>query len=254
MTNNQSVSLSWCQAPSGSEDLILLLSDICRFVDMGCPLWWEDGSVIYSCCWPSPVQSFLGTSLARIMTIFYCLRLKIFLTCPCTYIPKEQGGPFIPPKELGSLFVASSDAQGYSGESQTSLHTGGHRLLLRVTLQMAVYRHSVHHGTKSLEAHDQSFCIILFSCSLAVIVIMLSVCLTRGWICHLRILFFLFFGDCILLHPLLWIVLGVPSIATILYFIFSFSYHYMFQPLHLRHPVDAKTCNDVKRRIRKNKL
>jgi hypothetical protein len=36
----------------------LLLWDICGFVDVGCPLWWGDGSVINNCCWSSSVQSF----------------------------------------------------------------------------------------------------------------------------------------------------------------------------------------------------
>jgi hypothetical protein len=38
----------------------LLLSDSCRFVDMGCCLWREDGSVVYSCCWSLPAHSFSG--------------------------------------------------------------------------------------------------------------------------------------------------------------------------------------------------
>jgi hypothetical protein len=71
----------------------------------------------------------------------------------------------------------------------------------------------------------------------------------------------------------LWLVLGVPSIATIFYFIFSFSHHYMFRHLQaiiLRWniysqflkavyftwgwPVEAETCSDVKRRIWNKKL
>jgi hypothetical protein len=34
-------------------------SDSCRFVDVGCPLWREDRSVTYNCCWSSPTQSYL---------------------------------------------------------------------------------------------------------------------------------------------------------------------------------------------------
>jgi hypothetical protein len=60
MTNGQSTSLSWCQAPICTpKTRFLLLSDSCRFVDMGCPLWQEDRSVVYNCHWPSPVQSYL---------------------------------------------------------------------------------------------------------------------------------------------------------------------------------------------------
>jgi hypothetical protein len=40
------------------------------------PLWREDGSVIYNCCWLSPEQSFSGPSPARLMTTFYCLRFE----------------------------------------------------------------------------------------------------------------------------------------------------------------------------------
>jgi hypothetical protein len=54
----------------------LLLSDSCGFVDVGRYLWREDGSVVYNCCWFSPVQSFLGPSPAGLVTIFYFLRFK----------------------------------------------------------------------------------------------------------------------------------------------------------------------------------
>jgi hypothetical protein len=57
----------------GPKTRFLLLSDSCRFVEVGCPLWWEERYVIYNCCWPSPAQSFLGPSPAGFMTIFYCL-------------------------------------------------------------------------------------------------------------------------------------------------------------------------------------
>jgi hypothetical protein len=40
---------------------------------MGRPLWREDGSVVYNCCWPSPARLFSGLSPAGLMTIFYCL-------------------------------------------------------------------------------------------------------------------------------------------------------------------------------------
>jgi hypothetical protein len=39
-----------------------LLSDSCGFVDLGRPLWREDGSVVCNCYWSSPAQSFLGPS------------------------------------------------------------------------------------------------------------------------------------------------------------------------------------------------
>jgi hypothetical protein len=48
----------------------LLLSDSCGFLDVGRTLWWEDGSVVYNCCWPSPAQSFSGPSPMGLMTYF----------------------------------------------------------------------------------------------------------------------------------------------------------------------------------------
>jgi hypothetical protein len=52
--------------PSGTRGLFSfsfsLKLDSCRFVIVGRPLWREGGSVIYSCCWASPPQSFSGPS------------------------------------------------------------------------------------------------------------------------------------------------------------------------------------------------
>jgi hypothetical protein len=63
---------------SGAYDQILLLSDICGFVDVGrCP-WREDEYVVYNCCWPSPPQSFSDPSPLLLGTVFYCLtRLRV---------------------------------------------------------------------------------------------------------------------------------------------------------------------------------
>jgi hypothetical protein len=87
---------------------ILLLSDSCGFVDMRRCLWREDESVGYSCCWPSPAQSFSGPSPMGLATIFYCLRFET------------------------SLFVASYDSQGYDGRIQLRLHTGVNLLITPV--------------------------------------------------------------------------------------------------------------------------
>jgi hypothetical protein len=59
----------------------LLPSDSRVFVDMGRSLWWEDGSVIYNCCWPLPVQSFSGPSTVRPYFTVSDLRLP-FLSPP----------------------------------------------------------------------------------------------------------------------------------------------------------------------------
>jgi hypothetical protein len=55
----------------------LSLSDSFGFVDVGCPLWQESGSVVYNCCWALPTQSFSNRSPVRLITIFYCLKFEI---------------------------------------------------------------------------------------------------------------------------------------------------------------------------------
>jgi hypothetical protein len=64
------------------------------------PLWREDGSVIYNCCWSSPAHLFSGPSPMVLTTIFYCPRFET------------------------SLFVSSYDSQGYGGRIRLRLHTG----------------------------------------------------------------------------------------------------------------------------------
>jgi hypothetical protein len=77
-----------------------LLSDSCGFVDLGRPLWREDGSAVCNCYWTSPAQSFSGLSPVGLVAIFYCLRFET------------------------SLFVASYDSQGHGGGIRLRLHTG----------------------------------------------------------------------------------------------------------------------------------
>jgi hypothetical protein len=62
--------------PSGTQDQILFTVSY-GFVDVGCPFWRKDGSVVYNCCWSSPAQSFSGPSPSGLMTVFYCLRFEI---------------------------------------------------------------------------------------------------------------------------------------------------------------------------------
>jgi hypothetical protein len=78
----------------------LLLSNSCGFVDLGRPLWREDGSVLCNCYWSSPAQSFSGPSPVGLVAIFYCLRFET------------------------SLFVASYDSQGHGWGIRPRLHTG----------------------------------------------------------------------------------------------------------------------------------
>jgi hypothetical protein len=76
----------------GPKTRFLLLSKSYGFVDVGRPLWREDGSVVYNFCWPSPPRP------AGLMTIFYCLTFEIHKPGgphPRICIPQEQGGPVI---------------------------------------------------------------------------------------------------------------------------------------------------------------
>jgi hypothetical protein len=65
------------------------------------PLWQEDGSVVYDCCWSSSAQSFSGFSPAGLMTIFYCLRFETLPTwrarSPYLY-PPRTGWPCYTPR------------------------------------------------------------------------------------------------------------------------------------------------------------
>jgi hypothetical protein len=84
LTVSQSVSL-------GVELQYLLLFDSYGLIFVGRPLWREDGSVFYICCWSLPAQSFLGASPLGLAAIFYCLR------------------------SATSLFFASYGSQGHGG-------------------------------------------------------------------------------------------------------------------------------------------
>jgi hypothetical protein len=105
--------------PSGAPHQIFV-TVTCMFVDVGRPLWREEG------CWSSPAQSFSGPSPAGLMAIFYCLRFETPPRWRCTspYLyPPGTGWPSYSPQGLGSLFVASYEPQGYGGVILTRLHT-----------------------------------------------------------------------------------------------------------------------------------
>jgi hypothetical protein len=63
------------------------------------PFRGEDECVVYKSCWPSPVQSFLGPSPARLVTILYLDARHPQPTGPGPriYIRQVQSGPVIPP-------------------------------------------------------------------------------------------------------------------------------------------------------------
>jgi hypothetical protein len=65
------------------------------------PLWQEDGSVLYNCCWSSPVQSFSGPSPAGPTTIVYCLTfetLETWRTRSPHLFPSGTGWPSYTPR------------------------------------------------------------------------------------------------------------------------------------------------------------
>jgi hypothetical protein len=99
--------------------------DSCGFVLLR-PLWREDGSVIYCCCWTSPAQSRSGLSPAELKTIFCSPsswdspnlegQVPVFISSPRNRVAQ------IYPWALGSLSVASNDSQGYGGGILSRLH------------------------------------------------------------------------------------------------------------------------------------
>jgi hypothetical protein len=72
-TDGQSASLSWYRAPAWGPRP----DYYCQTVAVWRPLWREDGSVVYDCCWPSPAQSYSDPSPAGLITTFYCLRFEV---------------------------------------------------------------------------------------------------------------------------------------------------------------------------------
>jgi hypothetical protein len=125
--DRRSVGQSWCQAPSGDQDQIFITVGQLRFVDMGHPPRWEDGSVVYNCCWLSPALSFSDPSTVGLITIFCCLRFEtppnLQGQVPIFINPRNRVAQLYP-QALGSLFVASYDYQGYCGGIRTILHAG----------------------------------------------------------------------------------------------------------------------------------
>jgi hypothetical protein len=81
-TDRQSASYRGVRPPSGTRDQFFssfslkLSLDSWEFLIMGRPLWREDESIIYSCCWASPAQSLSGPSSAELMTISIVSNLR----------------------------------------------------------------------------------------------------------------------------------------------------------------------------------
>jgi hypothetical protein len=100
--------------------------DSCGFALLWRPLWREDGSVIYCCCWASPAQYLLGLSPMRLKTIFYSPNFwdspNVEGQVPVFISPRNRVAQLYP-RALGSLFIASYDSQGCDGGILTRLLT-----------------------------------------------------------------------------------------------------------------------------------
>jgi hypothetical protein len=64
---------SWCQAPIRGPSLELYYYQL-RVCLCVAPSVTRDGSVVNSCYWASPAQTFSGLCPAGIMTVYYCLK------------------------------------------------------------------------------------------------------------------------------------------------------------------------------------
>jgi hypothetical protein len=108
-TGSHSASLSWCQTPpSGTRDQFFpsfFCINNCRFLDVGRPLWREDGSVIYSYSWFWAFRAVtLGSGSRRTHDRILLSHLRLPQPGgpgPHICIPQEQGGSVIP---LGTGF------------------------------------------------------------------------------------------------------------------------------------------------------
>jgi hypothetical protein len=94
------------------------------------PLWLDDSSVVYNCCWPSPAQSFFGTILAGPMIISCRLSFEI------------------PQKLRTRSPYLYSPGTGWS--SYTSRHWFPFRRLLRLAGLQCRYSNPHPHGPKIL--------------------------------------------------------------------------------------------------------
>jgi hypothetical protein len=104
MTDSQSASLSWCQAPWDLGPIFLSpQNSFYTFaVLLFCSAPLTRGRVcnlLYNCFWAMPEQSLLGQSPAELSHILLShLRLpQPGGPGPRIYIPQEKGGPVIPP-------------------------------------------------------------------------------------------------------------------------------------------------------------
>jgi hypothetical protein len=107
-TNGQSVSKSWCRAPSGAHDQIFITVWQLQSCFCGAPSLTRGQVCRLQMLLASSAQSFLGPSTLRLATTFYCLRFET------------------------PLFVSSYDSQGHGGGIRLRFHTGYNPLLVSI--------------------------------------------------------------------------------------------------------------------------
>jgi hypothetical protein len=81
-TDGQSVSMSWCRAPSGDRDQIFITVWQSRCCFCGAPSLTRGRVCLLYC--PLPLQSFSGPSPLGLATIFYCPRFETSFSSPPT--------------------------------------------------------------------------------------------------------------------------------------------------------------------------
>jgi hypothetical protein len=156
----------------GPTTRFLILPDNCRFVDVGRPLWRENWSVVYNCCWSSPAQSFSGPSPTGLMTIFYCTGSRLPPTWRVrapVYISSRNRVAQSCPQAMGSLFVAYYDSQGYDVGIRTLIHTDLQLTDSDSTNSQRTIDSLCSLGTDLVEntAYQLSHCCVLRSCCIA---------------------------------------------------------------------------------------
>jgi hypothetical protein len=99
--------------PSGAQNQVFVTIDSCWFVDVRRPLWLEDGSVVYDCCWSLPAQSF-SAPLAAELTAMSQIR----------HSPNLEGQVpvFIYPRNsVAQLYPQALDSLSITSKSQSKL-------------------------------------------------------------------------------------------------------------------------------------
>jgi hypothetical protein len=130
-TDGQSASLSWCQAPSGSQDQIFFY---CQTVAglLTPSLTWERICRLQSLLTLASAVNLSGPGPAGFMIIFYSLRSET-PQVPVFTSPRD-GVAQLYSLAVGSLLVASNNSRGYGGVTAST------RTTLCINLQFVPHR------------------------------------------------------------------------------------------------------------------